>query len=161
MDPETAREIADLVQNRTVAALATLQAGDGAPAVSMTPFAFSAAGAFIIHVSALAPHTQNMEADPRVGLMVTRAEGPGTMPQALPRLMVQGQARRLEGGTAEHADARARYVAKFPSSETMMDFGDFGLFAIVPTDARFVGGFARAFAVSPADLRQAAAASAP
>lgn len=156
MDPEIAREIADLIHNRPVAALATLQTADGAPAVSMAPFAYSAGGDFVIHVSRLAQHTQNMEADPRVSLMITQAEGPDTMPQALTRLMIQGHAHRLEEGSAQHADARARYIARFPSSESMMEFGDFGLFGITPTEARFVGGFARAFGVSPQELRSAA-----
>jgi putative heme iron utilization protein len=157
LDADVARDIADLLHNRTVASLATLQVPDGAPAVSMTPFAYVPTGAFVIHVSTLAQHTRNMETDPRVSLLVTQPDEAGTMPQALSRLMVQGRARRLVEGTPEHADARRHYVGRFPSSEPMMDFGDFGLFAITPLDARFVAGFARAFDVSPEELRQAVA----
>ena len=59
-----------LLIDHPIAALATLHNGD--PAVSMVPFAMLSSGAgFVIHVSQLATHTQDMLDHPAVALLVT------------------------------------------------------------------------------------------
>lgn len=149
---ETSREaLAALIQERAAAALGTLH--EGSPFVSMVPFAVSADGrTFYVHVSGLAQHTQDMGADPRVGLLVMESEESGTPPQALARLSIQGRAREIARDVAEYTIARAVYLRRFPDAEPMFGLPDFSLFAITPLTARFVGGFARAFSLTPDDL---------
>ena len=146
MDPESRRAIADLVNTRAVAALGTLQ--DGAPAVSMVPFVFlSDPGVFVIHVSDLAAHTRNMRSDKRVSLMVMECEAEGKQSTGLPRVMVQGEATEVTGGSGLESTARSAYLRKFPEAEMTVGLEDFSFFTVRPIAARFVGGFARAFSI--------------
>lgn len=157
MSPEHAAKLRALVHGRTAAALGTLH--DGAPFVSMAPFALLPDGsAFVVHVSGLAGHTKDMRADPRVSLLVMQAEGEGTDAQALARVSIQGEAAECPRGTREEAAARAAYLARFPEAEPLTAFGDFAFFAIHPAQARFVAGFAQAMSVTGATLAQALAA---
>lgn len=151
MDAKSREALAVLVQEGTVAALGTLH--EGSPFVSMVPFAPATDGkVFYVHVSGLAQHTQDMSADPRIGLLVMESEGAGTPPQALARLSIQGRAREIPRDSSEYAVARDIYLRRFPDAEPMFGLPDFSLFAITPLGARFIGGFARAFSLTPDDL---------
>ena len=151
MDAGSREALTALVREKAAAALGTLH--EGAPSVSMVPFAVAADGkTFYVHVSGLAQHTRDMSADPRVGLLIMESEESGTSPQALARLSIQGRAREIARDAAEYAIARGIYLGRFPDAEPMFGLPDFSLFAITPLAARFVGGFARAFSVTPDDL---------
>jgi len=151
---ESVKELRDLVTGRQVAALGTLH--EGAPYVSMVPYALIEDGsAFLIHVSGLAAHTQDMLDDPRVSLMITARETEETLPQSLARLTVLGKARQIEEPSAEYETGKAAYLKRFPDSEPMFGFGDFSLFAITPRSLRWIGGFAAAQSLTPEDLAEA------
>jgi putative heme iron utilization protein len=122
----------------------------------MVPFALLADGsAFLIHVSELSAHTQDMLTDPRVSLLITASERAETLPQELARLTVLGEASQIDEEGAEHAPAMARYLDRFPDSEPMFGFGDFSLFAIRPAALRWIGGFAGAQSLAPAEFAEA------
>jgi putative heme iron utilization protein len=143
--------LAGLIRGRSVAALGTLHAG--APFVSMVPFVVPPAGdAFVIHVSRLAAHTQDMLDDPRVSLLVTQAEGEGVPAQALARVTVVGEAREMGKGSTEERACREVYLARFPEAEPLTGFGDFFFFEIRPSHARFVAGFAQAMSITAETL---------
>lgn len=151
---ESLSALRDLVASRNVAALGTLH--EGAPYVSMVPFALLEDGtAFLIHVSELSAHTQDMIDDPRVSLLVMQAESAGTLPQELARVTVHGKAARMEEPSADYDRGKARYLARFPDSEPMFGFGDFSLFAIRPEAVRWIGGFAGAQSLTAEDLIEA------
>jgi len=146
MDPDTAASLRRLLAARSVAALATLHHGE--PAVSMTPFVLPPGAAhLVIHVSALATHTRDMLAHPRVGVLVTADEG-ACAPQALPRVSLQADAEPLARGTAAADEARAQYLARFPDAEITFSLADFSLFVLRPVSARLVAGFARAHSLA-------------
>ncbi len=85
----------EILTSRKVAALGTLHGG--APFVSMVPFALLEDGsAFLIHVSELSAHTQDMLTDSRVSLLITEFESAETLPQALARVTVLGQASPID-----------------------------------------------------------------
>jgi len=72
MNEALASQLRQLVMSRSTAALGTLHTG--APYVSMVPFVLlDDASAFIVHVSGLAAHTQDMLADPRVSLLIAES----------------------------------------------------------------------------------------
>ncbi|MGE0358807.1 MAG: HugZ family protein [Burkholderiales bacterium] len=147
MSPEHAAQLAALVRGRQSAALGTLH--EGAPFVSMVPFALlPGGGAFVVHVSRLAGHTKDMLADPRVSLLVAQPEGEGTQPQALARVSVQGEAAEMARGSDGERDCREAYLARFPEAAALTQFGDFSFFAIRPRQARFVAGFAQAMSLT-------------
>ncbi|HEY6147632.1 MAG TPA: pyridoxamine 5'-phosphate oxidase family protein [Thermoanaerobaculia bacterium] len=146
--------LGDLLARRQVAALGTLH--DTAPYVSMVPFALLEDGsAFLIHVSELSAHTQDMLTDPRVSLLVMEGESAGTLPQELARVTVLGEARRIDDESPEHEHAMARYLERFPDSAPMFGFADFSLFAIRPAELRWIGGFAAAQSLTPGELAEA------
>ena len=148
MDSSEALALRSLLENQAVAALATLHKGE--PAVSMVPFALLPGGqGFVIHVSRLATHTQDMLANPAVGLLVMAAPGAAESPLALPRVSVRGTAKQCLPEAAEYGEARAAYLAKLPQSEELFSFADFSLFLIELRSLRFVAGFGRALAVTP------------
>lgn len=140
MSPAQQSAMRSLLSTQETAALATLHKGD--PAASMVPFALLPRGrGFVIHVSSLSTHTADMLTHPAVSLMVTAPPGSAPMPQALPRVIVTGDARRLAAGTPGQAEARAVYLARFPQTEEMFSFKDFSLFVVEPRFVRYVGGF--------------------
>jgi len=155
MDQDALRVLARLLRTRRVAALGTLH--DGKPFVSMVLTVASPDGsAFYFLASGLAWHTRDIVKDPRVGLMLMEEESPERDPQALARLSITGEVTALDPGDIAYAEAGKLYLSAFPSAERYFQLGDFVLYQIQSTGGRFVGGFARAFTISPEDLKQAA-----
>ncbi len=143
MEPQDTLLLRRLLDTRPVAALATLHRGD--PAVSMVPFALrDGGGELLIHVSALATHTRDLQEHPRVSLMVMAEADAQTPPQALPRITLQAEARVLPREGNEYESARAAYLARFPDSAVTFGLADFSLVALEPVSARLVAGFGRA-----------------
>jgi len=148
---ESLVDLKALVAGRKVASLGTLH--EGAPYVSMVPFALLADGsAFLIHVSELSAHTQDMLDDPRVSLLIMQSESAETLPKELARVTVNGRATRIEDESEEYQRGKARYLERFPDSEPMFGFGDFSLFAVRPEAVRWIGGFAGAQSLDPGEF---------
>jgi putative heme iron utilization protein len=156
MDAAAATDLCALVDGQLVAALGTLHTTRNGvePFVSMVPVAWVLAPSSlaVIHVSALAPHTRDLQRNPGVSLMLTAMLAPDVNPQALARLTVQARAIVLEPGSVEWAAAQAAYLARFPKSEQTFALGDFQLVALQPVSARFVAGFGRAHGLTAAAL---------
>ncbi|HTY03275.1 MAG TPA: pyridoxamine 5'-phosphate oxidase family protein [Rhodocyclaceae bacterium] len=151
MEPSEAEMLKSLLQQRPVGALATLHKGE--PAISMVPFAFMPDSAtFVIHVSRLATHTNDMLAHPAVALLITARCGDAESPLALPRVSVQGLAARCERDSADYRKARDVYLARLPEAADLFSFGDFSLFLIATRTVRFVAGFGRAMSIKAEDL---------
>ena len=151
MEQETKDDLRALISSRLTASLGTLHQGD--PTVSMVPFAVAQDGSsFLILVSQLAQHTNDMAAQPRISLMITEQETGGTTPQALARITVQANAEELPRDSTEYGEAREAYLERHPQGANLFGFSDFTLYALRPTSARFIGGFARAFNISVEDL---------
>lgn len=141
----------DMLRSQPVAALGTLHKGE--PFVSMVPYAYvPELGAFTIHVSSLASHTKDMVDNAAISMMVTATAAPGDMPQGLARATFQCQAVRCAHDQPHYAAAKRHYLARFPHSAEMFNFGDFSLFTLAPRYMRFVGGFAQATSVTQPEL---------
>ena len=153
MSAPLAAVLRSLLLDRNTAALATL---DGNwPAASMIPFALHVGPGglrLLTHVSGLAAHTRQMRAAPEVSLLVTAAETPGGMPQALPRVSIPARAEFIPADHPDHAPFKAAYLAKFPDAADLFLLGDFSIVAFVPEPARLVAGFARAVTFPPEAL---------
>jgi hypothetical protein len=155
MTSQELRDLGHLVRSQRWAALATL--GASGPLSSMVAYApepdFEG---LLMHLSALAPHTQNLLADPRASLCISAPDSLGSDPQALPRVSLQGRVDRVERASDLFAEARRRYLARLPTAEPLFELGDFAIFRLAPDKVRYVAGFGRALNVSPAQLRDAA-----
>ena len=157
-EPRLTRALRALLQTQRVAALGTLDA-NGKPFVSMVPFAIEpTAGALVIHVSLLAPHTRNLLTDPAVSLMVMVPEVAGEPVHALPRVSLEGVAERLQPESADWLAGRHCYLARFPDAEPMTQWGDFSFVRSQVLGARQVAGFG---AARPLDADEIAAVLRP
>lgn len=155
MRDEHKAEIARLLRGQRWAALATLR--EGAPFASMVAYVpeqdFTG---FLLHLSHLSAHTRNLMADPRASLVVSEPDGGRGDPQTLARLTVLGRVEQLSKGSSRYDASRRLYIERLPDSEMLFGFGDFTLFRLAAEEARYVGGFGRAFSLSSAQLREVA-----
>lgn len=153
-EPRLSMALRTLLNTQRVAALGTL-GEDGHASVSMVPFAIDAScGQVVIHVSGLAAHSRNLQATPRVSLMVLQAEVAGEPVHALPRVTLDGIATVLDQDSAAWHSAKAAYLARFPDVEYMTQLGDFRFVAIAVTGARQVAGFGAARSIDADELAQ-------
>lgn len=153
-EPRLTRALRELLAAQRVAALGTLDE-DGAPFVSMVPFAVDGQDrSLVIHISGLAAHTRNLQRRPRASLMVCRAEVAGEPVHALPRVTLDIDAADAVAGADAQA-CRAAYLARFPEAEPMTALGDFRFVRLRPLGARQVAGFGAARSVDAAELLQA------
>ena len=153
--PRLTQELRSLLDRQRVASLGTV-GDDGAPFVSMVPFAIEAQSAsLVIHVSGLAAHTHNLQARERVSVLITQSEVPTEPVHALPRVTLQGHAKVLARGTREWETCSAAYLARFPEALSMTELGDFRFVAIAITDGRHVAGFGAARSIGPDEVKLA------
>jgi len=153
MDAETSRLLARLLRGERLAHLATLR--ERAPMASMTLYlAAEDFGAFHVHVSRLAWHTQDMQRDGRVALSIAETDDRRADPFTLMRVTLRGAAVQIE----DQGGLRARWLARFPAQAVNFELPDFSFWRIAPRDARFVAGFGRIHNLSAAQLMQAAQA---
>lgn len=153
-EPRLTQALRALFHTHRVAALGTL--GDHAqPFVSMVPYAVEPQAALVvIHVSALAAHTRNLQAVPQVSLLVMQAEVAGEPVHGLPRVTLEGVASVLPAGSAPWQRARAAYLARFPEAQPMTELGDFMFVGIEVLGARQVAGFGAARSLDADALAQ-------
>lgn len=153
-EPRLSQDLRTLLNTQRVAALGTL-GDDGLPFVSMVPYALEPRSAcVVIHVSALAAHTRNLQARAQVSMLVMQTETAGEPVHALPRVTLQGQACVLAPGSAAWTHARAAYLARFPEVEPMTELGDFMFAAIQLLGARQVAGFGAARSLDADEIAQ-------
>ena len=124
-----------------------------APLLSQVPWAWSSEfSCLILHVSALASHTQAMEQHPAIGLLVHASEQPGEGVHALERISIQGVASTPPCESVLWQSAKASYLARFPEAEPMTLLGDFRFICITPHSGRHIAGFGAARDVDSQDL---------
>lgn len=115
---------------------------EGFPFGSVAPFVADHAGRPVILISDLAEHTRNLQADPRVSLIVQ----PFTADmQEAGRVTILGRAQRLESKDA----LGPRYLRHFPKAEAYLDMHDFAFWRIEPERIRYIGGFGKIHWVEP------------
>jgi putative heme iron utilization protein len=154
MITEELANVAALIRNQRQAALATLR--DGAPFVSMVAYAPEPdLGGVLLHLSRLAAHTGQLLANPAASLLIAESDDGRDDVQTLARITLVGTAVPLQ--EAERAAGRELYLARLPAAAQLFELPDFVLFRFVPSEARYVGGFARAYTLTAEHLRRASA----
>ena len=142
-----AADLAALLRGERIAHLATLR--QGAPMASMTLYLPEAGFAsFLVHVSRLAWHTQDMGQNPSVALSIAETDDGRADPFTLKRISIRGKAENL----VEQPRLKSLWLARFPEQAINFELPDFSFWRIVPTDARFVAGFGRIHNLSAAEL---------
>jgi len=143
-----------LMRSQNHAALATSLAGEprGQPYASLVAVAFDYDASPLLLLSELAQHSRNIVADKRVSLLFAgRGDAdasPVGDPLALPRLSALGNAVRCDD-----AGALGRFVARHPSAEAYIGFGDFRLYRVAIARGHLIAGFGRISWLDGAELR--------
>ena len=156
MEASEREGLARIIRRGRWAALATY--GDGVPLASMVAYACESNFAgFLLHLSRLSRHTRNLIAFPSASIAISEPDTAQVHnPQTLARVSLQGEARPLQENSPGYAEAKTLYIKRFPDSSPLFGLGDFLLFRLVPREARFVAGFARAYTVGVGELKEAA-----
>jgi putative heme iron utilization protein len=155
MNSEELATIAILLRSQRIAALGTLR--DASPFASMVAYAAEPDfGGFLLHLSRLAAHTKQLLAAPQSSLLICEPDDGRDDVQTLARITLVGAATPIAIQSAAYAAARSCYLARLPAAAQLFDFPDFVLFRFVPNQARYIGGFGRAFTLTLADLNRAA-----
>jgi putative heme iron utilization protein len=140
-----------LIRTERIAHLATLRAG--APMASMTLYLPAPDFAwFVVHVSRLAWHTQDMLQEARVALSIAQSDDGRADPFTLMRVSIRGGAVQLQG---KEDSLKAAWLRRFPEQAINFELADFSFWRITPRDARFVAGFGSIHNLSATDLREA------
>lgn len=150
-----AEEIRTMVsgQKEAFGVLSTMSSKEGIagfPTGAIVGFAADGQGRPVFSFSGMSSHTKNVDVDPRCSLTVTEAAFEGA---ADARVVLTGNIARLEGAEAD--EAREAYRQSHPNAY-WVSFGDFKMYRMDEIlDVAFVGGFARAGAVTPAEYAAA------
>lgn len=140
---EQGDEARRFTRGQTSGVLSTLSKRlDGFPFGSVSPFILDHAGRPVILISEIAEHTKNIDADPRVSLIV-QPYSPDM--QTTGRVTVIGRAERL----LDKDSLGPRYLRYFPQAEAYFGMHDFHFYRIEPVKIRWIGGFGRIFWVDP------------
>ena len=124
-----------------------------APGLSCVPWAWNSEFCcLVIHVSALASHTQAMEQHPAVSLMMAAQEQANTGVHALERVSIQGVASTPPPESLLCQAAKNSYLQRFPEAEAMTMLADFRFVCITPGNARHIAGFGAARDVDDQEL---------
>ncbi|MEM7428706.1 MAG: DUF2470 domain-containing protein [Pseudomonadota bacterium] len=126
-----------LMRKRSKATLATLNREGGGPYGSLVNVSTLGDGSPVILISTLAWHTQNLLADPRGSILFEDTDGL-VDPLTGPRVTVMGRFEKVADDTV-----RRRYLARHPSAELYVDFGDFAFWQMTVESAHAVAGFGR------------------
>ena len=138
---ETARRFVRAHQSGVLSTIS--QRVEGFPFGSVAPFMLDQTGCPVILISTLAEHTKNIDADPRVSLIV-QPYSPDM--QIAGRVTLLGRARRLDDKSA----LGPRYLRFHPQAESYFAMHDFHFYRIEPVRVRFIGGFGKIHWVEPA-----------
>jgi putative heme iron utilization protein len=153
-EPTHAERARTLVASQTRGTMSTIALQPaGTPFGSVVTYGLDDKGYPTFFVSAMAEHTQNLDADPRMSLLVVEDTPPGADPLASGRVTLLGVAVEVSDQD-ERAAARSAYLAANPAA-FYVDYGDFRCMRMAVTSVRYVGGFGRMSWVDPAAYQAA------
>jgi len=138
-EPTFAERARTLVHLGRVGSLSTLSRKQhGFPFGSVMPYGLDDHANPVFLISTMAMHTQNVQADPRSGLLVTQPDAIGD-PLGAFRVTLLGNI--LPAPLSEMAEARRLYLARYANSKYWVDFEDFSFYRMDVVDVYYVGGF--------------------
>src|ERR1700722_11444066 len=151
IDPIEARaqavaDIKRLMRLARTGALATLEAGGGAPLTTLIGVASDFDGAPLFLMSTLSRHTRNLANDPRASLLLTGRHERGD-PLNHPRVTFSGRVERCAAPRA-----KTRFLQRNPKAGLYAGFADFALYQLRIDDVHFNGGFGRAASITVAEI---------
>lgn len=150
-DPQ-ARALAQTLLTARHVALAWADPETGHPSISRIAFGLCPKGQPMTLISGLAPHLAALKADPRCSVMLGEVGDKGD-PLTHPRLMIRARASFVASDDPARPTLRDHWLKGHPKAALYIDFADFAFVRLNPESALLNGGFARAFRLTPEDLR--------
>ncbi len=152
-DPnDDARILAQSLLRLSHAALAFTDPQTQAPGISRIAFGLDKAGDPVTLISALSSHYAALLAHPDCAVLLGSVGARGD-PLTHPRLSIRARAQFVSPDDPARADLRAHWLKGHPKAALYVDFTDFAFVRLHPVSAFLNGGFAKAFRLSPGDLR--------
>ncbi|KXG85981.1 HugZ family protein [Agrobacterium bohemicum] len=147
---EAVRVARDVLHTCRTAGLATLDPQSGYPYNTATNIAVEPDGTPFFFTARLALHARNIEADPRISLVLAPFNKGDAL--TLPRLTLVGKAVLMVDD--EVPLAKARYIARYPKAKLYLSLPDTQLYRLNIEGVQINGGPARnASNITPSDLR--------
>ncbi len=147
---EAIRVARDVLHTSRTAGLATLDPHSGYPYTTATNIAVEPDGTPFFFAARLALHARNIEADPRISLVLAPFNKGDAL--TLPRLTLVGKAILM--GDDEVPLAKARYIARYPKAKLYLSLPDTQLYRLTIEGVQINGGPARnASNITPGDLK--------
>ena len=138
-EPSYSERARTLMHLGRVGSLSTLSRKQpGFPFGSVMPYGLDEPGRPIFLISTMAMHTQNLKADTRASLLVTRDDAGGD-PLGASRVTLVGNVVPI--ARTEVDAARSLYLGRHANSRYWVDFEDFSFYRMDVVDIYFVGGF--------------------
>lgn len=150
MDADISAAIAttkSLLDQAAYARLATGDAKNGHPFVSLVAIAFSDNEAPLTLISSLARHTRNLQADGRASLLFEEANADDKDLLARARVTLVGSMQQISGKTALD-----QFITAQPQAKVYADFKDFSLWQMQIDEAYLVAGFGKIVSIPSARL---------
>ena len=149
---ETARNLAQTLLTAKHASLSYANAETGRPSISRIAFGMLPDGPPVTLISSLAPHYDGLRSSAHCALMVGEPADRGD-PLTHPRLMIHARASFVSADDPQRSEIRRHWLASHPKSKLYVDFADFSFVTFEVEDAVLNAGFAKAFRMTPEDLR--------
>ncbi len=122
---------------------------EGNPLSSYAPWALDSQNRFLLFVSDLSEHSQNLQQAPRASLMLIEDEAGARNLYARKRAVFSGPVEQLPRDSSEYEDAAGRHRERFGKFfDLLAGFSDFRMFRLEPSTVRLVIGFGAAFTVT-------------
>ncbi|BAZ51536.1 pyridoxamine 5'-phosphate oxidase-related FMN-binding protein [Nostoc sp. NIES-4103] len=128
---------------------------EGIPDASYAPFVMDDSKNIYIYVSGLSTHTQNIQGNPRVSVLLIEDEAKTDQIFARRRLSFDCTATLIERETATWNQVVEQFQERFGEIiEVLRGLPDFRIFQLTPSAGRFVIGFGAAYHISGDNLDQ-------
>lgn len=154
MEATDLKLLRDLLRGERLLTLAVVV--DGAPVAGVLPFLAEAGlASLIVHTSRLARHSRGLVPGAPFSAAIHLPLGPDVDALQSQRVVVEGEVDAVPA--QEHAAIAAAWVEAFPSAAMTVGLGDFLFHRLRLQSGRLISGFARAAALEPRHLAEAAA----
>ena len=147
------REYQNLLDKQQSLQMATLDA-EGLPEASYAPFVWYDDACYLF-LSLLARHTQNLNVNPSLSLLLIEDQADARNQFARRRIIWQGLAEKIERDSDLFKAVMQAFRDRFGDFIDIIEpLQDFQLFKVTPKSGRFIRGFAQAFQLSGEGLNQ-------
>ncbi len=150
-EPSLAERARTLVSLNNIGSLSTHSRRlPGFPFGSVMPYAADDGGRPVFFVSSMAMHTQNMQHNPQVSLLITQPEIGGD-PLGAARLTLVGSVAQ-----APATEVKDLYLSRNENAKFWQDYTDFAYYRLEVSNVYFIGGFGVMGWISLEDYRNSA-----